>query len=122
MADAWCEWNTDFQVSASGGLLLADGDDLARQRIVRRLCTAVQGYVWHPEYGAGLPQRIGRPGVVSTIKAIVVAQMTLEAAVAHNPPPVVAVTQDANNRGAFVIAINYVSAANGEPITLSFTP
>ena len=70
MADVWCEWNDDFQVSASGGLLLADGDDLARQRIVRRLCTAVLGYVWHPEYGAGLPQRIGQPGVVATIKAI----------------------------------------------------
>ena len=122
MADAWLEWNSDFQVSASGGLLLATGDDLARQRIIRRLCTAVQGYVWHPDYGAGLPQRIGGPGVVTTIQAIVSAQIALESAVARNPAPVVTVTQDANNRGAFTVSINYTSAANGEPVTLSFTP
>ena len=122
MADVFLEWNDDFQVSASGGLLLADGDDLARQRIVRRLCTAVQGYVWHPEYGAGLPQRIGRPGVATTIQAIVSAQMMLEAAVAQTPRPVVIVTQDANTLGAFIVSISYTSAATGEPVTLSFTP
>ena len=31
MADAWLEWNDDFKVSASGGLLLATGDDASFQ-------------------------------------------------------------------------------------------
>jgi len=60
MADLWLEWGDDFQVDATGDLLIADGDDEVRQRLERRLFTAVQGYVWHPDYGAGLPQKIGQ--------------------------------------------------------------
>ena len=122
MADAWLEWDDDFVVCACGGLLLAHGDDLARQRIIRRLCTAVQGYVWHLDYGAGLPQRIGSPGVASTIQAVVRAQIALEAAVAPTPAPTVSVVEDANNLGAFIVSIGYTSAANGEPVELTFSP
>jgi hypothetical protein len=120
MAGTWLEWGGDFRVSASGGLLLADGADLARQRIIRRLMTAVNGYVWHLDYGAGLPQRIGLPGVASAVQAIVAAQIALEAAVAPNPPPAVSVTEDKNNPGAFVIKINYTDGDDGEAVSLTF--
>lgn len=122
MADVFLDWNSDFVVSASGGLLLADGVDLSNQRIIRRLCTAVQGYVWHQDYGAGLLQRIGRPGVVTQISSIVRAQIALEATVAASPSPVITVDEDANNLGAFIITIKYTESATGEPVTLSFTP
>src|SRR5579862_3217396 len=102
MADAYLDWNGDFVVSASGGLLLADGIDLSNQRIIRRLCTAVQGYVWHLDYGAGLLQRIGRPARVTSIAAVVRAQIALEASVAATPPPVIAVEEDSENLGAFI--------------------
>lgn len=121
MADASVEWNDDFQVTAAGGLLLADGDDLARQRILRRLFTAVQGYLWHLSYGAGLPQRIGRPARVEAISSIVRSQIALEKAVAPNPPPVIRIEQDANQRGLFNISISYTFAANGLPTTLTFS-
>lgn len=121
MADASVEWNADFVVSASGGLMLADGDDLARQRILRRLFTSVQGYLWHLDYGAGLPQRIGRPARAETLSSIVRSQIALEKAVAPNPPPVIKVTQDANQRGLFNISISYTDAANGLPTTLTFS-
>lgn len=121
MADAYLDWNGDFVVSASGGLLLADGIDLSNQRIIRRLCTAVQGYVWHLDYGAGLLQRIGRPARVTSIAAIVRAQIALEASVAATPPPVIGVEEDSENLGAFIITITYTEAATGEPVTLSFT-
>jgi len=120
--DAWLEWNGDFQVSASGGLLLADGDDWTNQRIIRRLCTAVNGYVWHQDYGAGLLQRIGRPARAGAIQALVRAQIALEGSVAPTPAPQVTVVEDPNTLGLFTITIQYVSNATGEPVTLSFTP
>ena len=122
MPDAWLDWNGDFQVSASGGLLLVDGDDWTNQRIVRRLCTAVNSYVWHQDYGAGLLQRIGRPARAGAIQALVRAQIALEQSVSSTPAPQVIVTEDQNQLGLFTITINYVSNASGEPVTLSFTP
>lgn len=122
MPDAWLEWNGDFLVSPTGGLLLASGDDFARQRIIRRLLTAIGSYVWDTGYGAGLPQKIGRPVVVTALKSLVRSQIALESSVAATPAPIIAVTEDANNLGAYTIVINYTDAASGEPVTLSFTP
>jgi len=119
--DVFLEWNGDFIVSASGGLLLADGITLSNQRIIRRLSTAVQGYVWHLDYGAGLLQKIGKPGVPTTVSSIVRAQIALEATVSPTPPPVITVTEVANQPGVFIILIQYTFAATGEPVSLSFT-
>jgi len=121
MPDAFLNWNSDFVVSASGGLLLADGITLSNQRIIRRLSTAVQGYVWHLDYGAGLLQKIGKPGVPTTVSSIVRAQIALEATVSPTPPPVITVTEVANQPGVFIILIQYTFAATGEPVSLSFT-
>jgi hypothetical protein len=121
MPDADLDWNSDFIVSATGGLLLADGIRLSNQRIIRRCNTAVQGYVFHLEYGAGLLQRIGKVGITTVISSIVRAQIALEATVAATPPPVVTVTEVANQLGAFIILIQYTFAATGEPVSLSFT-
>lgn len=101
---------------------MADGVTLSNQRIVRRLCTAVNGYDFHLDYGAGLPQRIGRPANPTTIAAIVRAQIALEATVAPQPSPVITVDADTETPGSFVISITYTEAATGEPVTLSFTP
>lgn len=121
MADAWLEWGADFVVSASGGLLLADNDDYTRQRIERRILTAVRGYVWHQDYGAGLPQKVGSLIQASTVQAIVRSQIALEASVAPSPAPVVTVSVDPNTPALQVITIKYRDAANGEAVTLSFS-
>lgn len=122
MPDVSLEWNGDFEVSATGGLVLVDGDDLARQRIVRRLLTQVQGYIWHPEYGAGLPQRIGRVARALMIQSIVRSQIALEASVAPVPHPRVTVTDaSGGNPGLFVITIQYTDAQSKVQKTLSFT-
>ena len=122
MPDAFLNWNDDFIVSSSGGLLLAEGDDWSNQRIIRRLCTAVNGYVWHQDYGAGLLQRIGSPARAGAVQALVRAQIALEQSVAAQPAPQVSVVEDQNTLGLFTITIQYVSNATGEPVTLSFTP
>ncbi len=122
MADLSLEWNGDFEVSAQGGLVLVDGDELARQRIVRRLLTAIEGYVWHPEYGAGLPQRIGSVGRHEIIESIVRSQIALEASVAPTPPPRVTVSDNSGeDPGLFVVTIRYTDSTTKLQMTLTFT-
>lgn len=122
MPDVFLEWGDDFVVSSTGGLLLASGDDFARQRLERRLMTPGRGYIWSLEYGAGLPQRIGSPAQASAIEAIVRSQVALESSVAPNPPPTVAVATDNNIQDLFYVTIKYTAAATGEPVTLTFAP
>lgn len=124
MPDAWLEWNGDFAVDARGGLLLADGDDLARQRLERRLLTAVQGYIWNKAYGAGLPQRIGTTfgsASATALQAIVMSQVAMESAVAPSPPPQVSVTQAAGVPGMVSIDVSYTDAATGAGISFTIT-
>ena len=121
MAEPWLEWNSDFVASATGDLLLADGSDVERQRIVRRLLTAVRGYIFHLQYGAGLPQQIGRTPRVSVIRAIVKSQMLLERVVAQSPPPTVDVSPDLQDLGKHTISISYKSRRSGETVSLSLS-
>ena len=119
MADVSLEWHDDFEPDATGDLLVVDGDDEVRQRLERRLFTAVQGYVWHPSYGAGLPQKIGSVLSVADIKSVVAQQLALEASVAPNPPAQLTVGASPNEPGLVAIGIQYWDAATG--VSVSFT-
>jgi phage baseplate assembly protein W len=119
MADLSLEWHEDFEPDANGDLLVVDGDDEVRQRLERRLCTAVQGYVWHPSYGAGLPQKIGSNLSVSEVKSVVSSQLALEASVAVSPPAQLTVT--GTNGGTVSIAIKYWDAQTGESVSFTIT-
>ena len=121
MADVAVPWNTDFLADATGDLLVIDGDDEVRLRLERRLFTAVQGYVWHPEYGAGLPQKIGSTYSVPQIRSIVMSQINLEATVAPNPAPIVTVSNPPNNLNSIVIGIQYYDAVAGVTVSFSIT-
>jgi phage baseplate assembly protein W len=121
MADLSLEWQGDFEPDATGDLLVVDGDDEVRQRLERRLFTARQGYVWHPEYGAGLPQKIGSVLTLAQIRSIVVSQIALEASVATNPPVQIEVTASANQPGLVDIAIQYFDAVTGESVSFSIS-
>lgn len=92
MPDIHHWYGDDLQLSPSGDLAVVDGIDLGNQRIVRRLMTAVEGYLWHLDYGAGIPQRIGDPLDLSLIEALVRSQIYLEASVARVPPPTITVS------------------------------
>ena len=117
MADVSLEWADDFEPDSTGDLLVIDGDDEVRQRLERRLFTAVEGYVWHPDYGAGLPQKIGSVFSVAEIKSICAAQLALEASVAPYPPAQLNVTQAQG--GLVSIDITYWDAVIG--VSVSFT-
>lgn len=117
MADLFLEWSGDFALDSKGGLLLVSGDDMTRQRLERRLFTAVNGYVWHKDYGAGLPQKIGDTFSISQVRSVVTSQVALEDSVAPNPPVQVAVTQNLGNPGQYNIAIQYWSAKSGRSVS-----
>lgn len=117
MTDLFLEWGGDLDADSTGDLLLVDGADEVRQRLERRLFTAAFGYVWHKEYGAGLPQKIGSVLSVSQIKSICQAQLNLEASVATSPAAILTVTQD--SQGTTFIDIQYWDAITG--ISVSFT-
>ena len=119
MADVSLEWHADFEVDGTGDLLIADGDDEVRQRLERRLFTAVQGYVWHPDYGAGLPQKIGSVLSIAQIRSIVAAQIALEASVAPNPAPQLTVSGSAD--GLVAISIKYWDAKTGATVSFTIT-
>jgi phage baseplate assembly protein W len=119
MTDIALEWKDDFAPDASGDLRTVDGDDEVRQRLERRLFTAVQGYVWHPDYGAGLPQKIGTTLSVEAIRAVCASQLALEASVAPYPPAVLTVAANPNQPNMITIGIKYYDAATG--VSVSFT-
>ena len=119
MADVSLEWGEDFEVDASGDLLVVDGDVEVRQRLERRLFTAVRGYVWHPDYGAGLPQKIGSVLSVSQIRSVVASQLASEASVAPSPPAQLTVTGQSG--GLVEIAIKYWDAQTGQSVSFAIT-
>jgi hypothetical protein len=123
MTDVSLEWHEDFVADSTGDLLLASGDNETRQRLQRRLFTAVRGYIFHQEYGAGLPQKIGTTFSASQIQSIVMSQINLEASVAPNPPPVVIVTEQpaAGGGGLVLIGIQYTDAETGETVSFQIT-
>src|SRR5215469_6503831 len=108
MPDIALDWGGDFSFDNTGDLLLIDGDPYVRQKIERRLCTAVLSYIYHLDYGAGLLQQIGMAPSLSTIQSLVHSQIALEESVAPSPSPVITVTRALG--GAYYIAINYTDA------------
>ena len=117
MPDLFHEWGNDLQVGATGDLLLADSIQLSTQSVLRRLLTNPGDYIWHPDYGAGLPKMIGMPIDVAAVKRIIQAQMFLEDSVVRSPAPTIDVRSIPN--GMFV-EIDYVEADSQQTATLAF--
>ena len=92
MSDLNLTFSGDVAASAAGDLLTTDALTEATQRVLRRLLTNPGDYLWHPEYGAGLPARIGSALDVDELAGLVRTQMLLEDGVARDPEPQVTLT------------------------------
>jgi hypothetical protein len=121
MTEVSLEWRDDFQLAANGDLLTVDSDVETRQRLERRLFTPQKGYVWHPDYGAGLPQRIGSPYTKNQITAIVTSQIYQEASVAPNPPARIGIDVSPNQQDLVGINIQYWDALSGVAVSFIIT-
>lgn len=118
MADAAHYFSGDLQLGANGDLLVASSLLESQQRILRRLLTNVNDYIWQPEYGAGLPARIGLPMNEAEMDSLIRSQMLLEQSVVQNPAPQIIITQIPNG---IDVQIQYVEADSQQPTTLSFS-
>lgn len=111
----------DLSATASGDALPVDTTERGQQRILRRLLTNPGDYIFHPDYGAGLPQWIGRNADLGELRALIRGQIMLEDAVAKTPEPTITVVPVPNSAGGgFAVSIAYVDAATGKPAALSF--
>lgn len=126
MADLFHAWGGDLSLGPTGDLAVAKSAVRSQQRIIRRLCTngrdainqRVGEYVFHSEYGAGIPRYVGQPGQTLRIQGVCREQMLAEPAVVQSPPPSVNVVQDA--LGTLTMTVAYTDAPSKSPRTLSF--
>lgn len=117
MPDIFHYWDGDAFPASNGDLMQVDGSERTRQRILRRLLTNPGDYQFHPTYGAGLPQWIGKTLDVPKITGLIRGQILMEAAVARSPEPQITVTQIA---GGISCSIKYADASTGASSVLSF--
>jgi len=112
---------SDLSPSYSGDLQLASGTERGQQRVLRRLLTNPGDYIFHPDYGAGLPQYIGQTLDSARLRALIRGQMLLEDSVAKTPTPVISVTPVSGGAvDSIAVAISYHDAVSGQAATLNF--
>lgn len=114
----------DLAVTASGDIAVVGKHDRTVQRVIRRLLTAQNAvggsaYPWQPEYGAGLPEKVGQEQVdAGNVRATVLSQLLIEPTVARTPLPVVTVSRA---QAGSVVAINVqYTDLSGTPQSFGF--
>ncbi|CAI2428029.1 Uncharacterised protein [Serratia proteamaculans] len=113
----------DIGVSSDGDLQGVSDTLRGQQRVLRRLLTNPRtpgdagDYIFHGDYGAGLPKRVGELANIPEITALIRGQIALEAAVAKSPAPVITVRAITNG---IAVSIRYTDAQTLEPVFLSF--
>jgi len=121
ISDLWHYWGGDLASSNAGDLQQVTGTERGQQRVLRRLLTNPGEYIWHPEYGGGLPGKIGSTFDADALIAIIRSQLALEPdVVAQTPVPQVSVTPLAADTTGFSVQISYTDAASNTPVVLSF--
>lgn len=111
-------WGGDIAPASIGDLGVANGTLRGQQRVLRRLLTNPGDYVFHPEYGAGLPAKVGDTIDIPGITALIRGQILLEDAVAKTPAPQINVVEIPSGVS---VTVNYTDAATGNPAVLSFS-
>lgn len=117
MADIAHWWGSDIDVSPTGDIAPVDGLDRGRQRILRRLLTNLNDYLWHGDYGAGVGARIGQLRDTTAISTAINTQIMKEACVGRNPLPVITVSSI--DEGV-VCSIVYQDIETGKQSSLQF--
>ena len=107
----------DIGASATDDLLPVVSTTRGQQRILRRLLTNPGDYIFHPEYGAGLPRYVGEVADIAKIRALIRGQVLLEDSVAKSPEPEIVVKAITNG---LAVAIRYVDSDTRQPVSLSF--
>ncbi|AVA33372.1 phage tail protein [Cupriavidus metallidurans] len=107
----------DIATSATGDLGTANGDLRTQQRIVRRLVTNPGDYIFHPDYGAGLPAKIGQTLDIQALRGLIRSQVLMEEGVAQSPEPQIDVSAITNGVSVHIL---YTSSVTRRPVSLNF--
>lgn len=121
LADLYHWFGQDLNADNTGDAQVVTGTLRGEQRVLRRLLTNPGDYIFHPEYGGGLPAFIGQPVSIGKITGVVRSQLALEAVVSKSPPAVVNVSQSSSDFTAFTVSISYTDAFTQTPVALTFT-
>lgn len=107
----------DLGVSPTGDLLIASDTIEGQQRVLRRLLTNPGDYIWHPSYGAGLPQEVGQVMDARRILGTVRSQIFNESIVQRSPDPNIIISKITNGVSA---RIQYVDSTTKKSVSLNF--
>jgi hypothetical protein len=107
----------DIAVSGTADVNVATALTASQQRVLRRLLTNPGDYVWHPDYGAGLPTEVGKLADERRIRGLIQSHIFKEAVVLQSPPPIITVTMLV---GSVSVRIQYADAQTGQLATLAF--
>lgn len=102
MNDLYHYFGNDLQLTVTGDLAVSNAPIVGQQRVLRRLLTNPLAYLFHTDYGAGLPGYIGQLRDVAKITARIRGQMQLEDVVAQVPAPDISVTPTQNGVSSYV--------------------
>lgn len=119
MSDVWHQWGGDLALTATGDLQTTAGTEYGQHRLLRRLLTNPGDYIWHLDYGAGLPRRVGEPVNERLIAGVIRGQVLREAAVAASPEPTIDVR--AIPTGVYAHILYADAPSGGMPQSLSFS-
>jgi hypothetical protein len=118
MADCFHYIGSDLQFGSNGDLQTVDSVQESQQRILRRLLTNPEDYIWQPTYGAGLPAQIGQVTDQAAVESLITTKMYLETSVVQNPQPQVDFDFFLNGINC---SIRYIESDSNLPTTLSFS-
>lgn len=110
----------DLILSAKDDLQAVSDLNRSQQRVLRRLLTNPGDYIWHPDYGAGLPAFVGQSlssDRYDQIKSLITSQIFLEPSVSKTPQPEILLQ---TIQGGLFVQINYTESATKQPIVLTF--
>lgn len=113
-------FGNDLSYSGSNDLQVSSLIIRSQQRVLRRLFTNPGDYIWHPTYGAGLPEYIGQSLTgdrFHQIKSRIISNIFLEESVSKIPTPVITLTPI---QGGLFCEITYIEQATQQPTVLSF--
>ncbi len=113
-------WGGDIGPGITGDVQPVSGTNRGQQRILRRLLTNPGDYIFQPNYGAGLPQWVGRNLDVGKVTALIRSQIMLEDSVAKSPAPQITVQQLSTDLTGLAVTIAYNDAATNKATVLSF--
>ena len=108
----------DVVLSPTGDLSVVDSITQSQQRILRRLITPADGYIWHDGYGVGVPSYVGATSAeLDGLKALIIAGLAQEPSVSQTPTPDITLKSEFDR---LYCTIRYADVETNLPQTLTF--